>query len=154
MRCLGVWGVGVKGEYHGAPVAVKTFDQVKLDEAEEKVLRELRMEAYMMQQLSNHPNIVHFVGAVTKASKGEGLSFALVLEFCARGSLYDLLIKKKKKLPLTLLVRIAKDAATGIMHLHKVSHIHIIKRGRERERERESKEDREQQSRAEQRVSR
>ncbi len=57
-----------KGEYHGATVAVKTFDQVRLDEAEEKVLRELRMEAYMMQQLSNHPNIVHFVGAVTKGA--------------------------------------------------------------------------------------
>ncbi len=52
---------------------------------------------------------------------GEGLNFALVLEFCSRGSLYDILIKKKKKLPLTLLVRMAKDAATGIMHLHKVT---------------------------------
>ncbi len=49
-------------------MAVKTFDGVQLDEADEKVVHELRMEAHMMQKLSNHPNIVHFVGAITKGT--------------------------------------------------------------------------------------
>jgi serine/threonine protein kinase len=50
----------------------------------------------------------------------EGANFALVTEFCSRGSLFDLLVKKKKKLPLITLVRMARDAAAGVLHLHKV----------------------------------
>jgi hypothetical protein len=47
-------------------VAVKMFEALRLDQADEKVLGELRMEAQMMERLSNHPNIVKFVGAITK----------------------------------------------------------------------------------------
>jgi serine/threonine protein kinase len=131
-------------------VAVKLFEALRLDQADEKVLNELRMEAQMMERLSNHPNIVKFVGAITRGeysdlahvepdpSAGadgttdhcalfipgnEGANFALVTEFCSRGSLLDLLVKKKKKLPLITLVRMARDAASGILHLHKVSHL-------------------------------
>ncbi len=62
-----------KGEYHGATVAIKIFDDVRLDEAEENTLLELRKEAHLMEKLSNHPNIVHFVGAVTKGSPSDVL---------------------------------------------------------------------------------
>jgi hypothetical protein len=47
-------------------VAVKMFDGVRLDEAEEHTLRELRKEAEMLEKLSNHPCIVKFVGAITQ----------------------------------------------------------------------------------------
>lgn len=102
----------------GAVVAVKMFDALKLNQADEKILNELRSEAQMMERLSNHPNIVKFVGAITKGSHppprlqivikitgcltsvaiamsvGEdGSNFALVTEFCPRGSLYDLLVR-------------------------------------------------------------
>ncbi len=50
------------------------------------------------------------------------MNFVLVLEYCAHGSLHDLLIKKKKKLPLLVIVGMARDAALGILHLHKVGH--------------------------------
>lgn len=52
----------------GAVVAVKMFDALKLNQADEKILRELRAEAEMMERLSNHPNIVKFVGAITKGT--------------------------------------------------------------------------------------
>lgn len=118
----GAFGKVYKGEYRGAEVAVKMFEALRLDKADDKVINELRMEAQMMERLSNHPNIVKFVGAITKGD--EGASFALVTEFCPRGSLYDLLVKKKKKLPLITLVRMARDIASGILHLHKEMIVH------------------------------
>ncbi len=72
-------------------MAVKLFEALRLDQADQKVLHELRSEAQMMERLSNHPNIVKFVGAITKGE--EGSNFALVTEFCPRGSLYDLLVR-------------------------------------------------------------
>ncbi len=50
------------------------------------------------------------------------MNFALVLEYCPRGSLYQLLVKKKLKLPLLTIVGMARDAAQGILHLHKVNY--------------------------------
>jgi len=50
----------------GALVAVKMFEALKLNEADEKMLDELRAEADMLEKLSNHPNILKFVGATTK----------------------------------------------------------------------------------------
>jgi len=40
-----------KGEYRGAPVAIKTFDRIKLAEADEETLIEIREEAQMMSRL-------------------------------------------------------------------------------------------------------
>lgn len=47
-------------------MAVKMFEALRLDQADEKVLNELRTEAQMMERLSNHPGIVKFVGAITR----------------------------------------------------------------------------------------
>jgi hypothetical protein len=44
------------------------FENAKLEELDERVIKELQMEAEMMERLSNHPNIVKFVGAVTQGS--------------------------------------------------------------------------------------
>jgi hypothetical protein len=49
-------------------VAVKMFEGLRLDQADDKVINELRMEAQMMDRLSNHPNIVKFVGAITRGA--------------------------------------------------------------------------------------
>jgi hypothetical protein len=49
-------------------VAVKMFEGVRLDEAEEHTIRELRKEAEMLEKLSNHPCIVKFVGAITQGT--------------------------------------------------------------------------------------
>lgn len=52
------------------------FEALKLDQADDKVINELRAEAQMMEKLSNHPNIVKFVGAIT-----QGFSFhSFILE--------------------------------------------------------------------------
>jgi hypothetical protein len=49
-------------------VAVKMFEGVRLEQADNRLLRELRSEAQMMEVLSNHPNIVKFVGAITQGT--------------------------------------------------------------------------------------
>jgi serine/threonine protein kinase len=49
----------------------------------------------------------------------EKCPFALVLEFYPHGSLYDVLITKRIELPFHMVVRIARDIALGIIHLHK-----------------------------------
>lgn len=54
--------------FRGAVVAVKMFEALRLDKADDKVINELRMEAQMMERLSNHPNIVKFVGAITQGT--------------------------------------------------------------------------------------
>ncbi len=46
-----------------------------------------------------------------------------MLEYCPRGSLFQLLVKKKLRLPLLTIVGMARDAAQGILHLHKVSEV-------------------------------
>lgn len=42
------------------------FEGVRLDQADSHLLKELRTEAEMMEKLSNHPNIVKFMGAITR----------------------------------------------------------------------------------------
>ncbi|KAL6078981.1 Ephrin type-A receptor 6 [Balamuthia mandrillaris] len=185
----GAFGKVYKGQWRGAPVAVKTFDHFKLQEADQATIMEIREEAQMMQKLSNHPNVVKFVGAVIQedhdieaqqpplqlqpskqgasaneiqkggeegeegSGGGEGevgakeqpqqhlqkggvtqqsigslppqdLKFALVLEYCPKGSLYDMLVKRRERVPLVILVKMARDIAAGVLHLHREKVIH------------------------------
>lgn len=66
--------------WRGAPVAVKIFEQVELDQVDNSTLHTLRREAEMLEKLSNHPCVVSFVGAVTKGDVAiQGALFFLCL---------------------------------------------------------------------------
>jgi serine/threonine protein kinase len=112
--------------------AIKTFDQIALDKADEKTLMEIRREAHMMEKLGtyslesivihcltwicnlgNHPNVINFIGAVTKPSPGAKL--CIVTEYCKKGSLYDYLIKKRRKVSKLVIIKICRDIAAGIV---------------------------------------
>jgi len=96
-----------------------------LNEAEEAKLMEIREEAEMMHKLGNHPNIIGFVGAVTIPRSGEEKThLCLVTEYCQYGSLYDLIVVRQSEIPLVTLIRMARDAAAGILHLHREGVIH------------------------------
>src|SRR3989338_1545906 len=72
-----------------------------------------------MELLGNHPNVVKFVGAVTR-----GGHLALVTEFCANGSLYDKLYKSDHDYTAAELLCMARDIASAISHLHSEGVIH------------------------------
>lgn len=111
----GAFGVVFPATWRGAKVAVKRL-MAFLDADE---LANFRQEAALMQHVCNHPNIVNFIGASTKFEK-----YAIVTQYCDRGSVFDELIKRQAKWPVPRLVRMLRDAAAGVLHLHKEHVIH------------------------------
>ncbi|ELR15933.1 tyrosine kinase, putative [Acanthamoeba castellanii str. Neff] len=107
----GAFGKVYKGKWRGATVAVKVCTDFQLAMMTADTIENIRQE------------VISFVGAVTK-----GDYFALVTEYCPYGSMYDLFIAKKTDLrkPVTreMLIKMLRDAARGILHLHSEHVIH------------------------------
>lgn len=109
----GAFGVVSRGQWRGVDVAVKQVLAAEID------LEEFRREALTWQRLQHHPNIAHLIGVCTNR-----YPFCLVSEFYPRGSLYDILIKRKEDVEWPRLVWVATTAAAGILHLHKEEVVH------------------------------
>ncbi|KAL6183277.1 hypothetical protein ACLB2K_044688 [Fragaria x ananassa] len=106
---LGSYGEVYHGDWHGTEVAVKRFlDQELLGES----LDEFRSEVRIMKRL-RHPNVVLFMGAITRAP-----NLSIVTEFLPRGSLYRLLHRPNNQLDERRRLRMALDAARGMNYLH------------------------------------
>ncbi|XP_060168992.1 probable serine/threonine-protein kinase SIS8 isoform X1 [Lycium barbarum] len=106
---LGSYGEVYRGEWHGTEVAVKKFlDQDITGES----LEEFRSEVRIMKRL-RHPNVVLFMGAVTRSPH-----LSIVTEFLHRGSLYRLLHRPNNQLDERRRLRMALDAARGMNYLH------------------------------------
>ncbi|XP_047330565.1 probable serine/threonine-protein kinase SIS8 [Impatiens glandulifera] len=106
---LGSYGEVYRGELHGTEVAVKKFlDQDISGES----LEEFRSEVYIMKRL-RHPNVVLFMGAVTRAP-----NLSIITEFLPRGSLYRLIHRPNNQLDERRRLRMALDAARGMNYLH------------------------------------
>ena len=63
-----------------------------------------------------HPNITTIMGACEMSSKGEPP--LLVMEYMQHGSLYEMLHNRMALLDADMLLRLAKDIATGMTYLH------------------------------------
>lgn len=106
---LGSYGEVYHGDWHGTEVAVKKFlDQEITNES----LEEFRSEVRIMKKL-RHPNIVLFMGAVTRPP-----NLSIVTEFLPRGSLYRLIHRPNNQLDERRRLRMALDAARGMNYLH------------------------------------
>ncbi|XP_076920797.1 putative serine/threonine-protein kinase SIS8 isoform X2 [Bidens hawaiensis] len=106
---LGSYGEVYRGEWHGTEVAVKKFlDQEITTES----LEEFRSEVRIMKRV-RHPNVVLFMGAVTRAPH-----LSIVTEFLPRGSLYRLLHRPNNQLDIRRRLRMAFDTARGMNYLH------------------------------------
>ncbi|GMN46257.1 hypothetical protein TIFTF001_015449 [Ficus carica] len=106
---LGSYGEVYRGEWHGTEVAVKRFlDQDISGESLAEFMKEVRL----MKRL-RHPNVVLFMGAVTRAP-----NLSIVTEFLPRGSLYRLLHRPNNQLDERRRLRMALDAARGMNYLH------------------------------------
>ncbi|XP_071685810.1 probable serine/threonine-protein kinase SIS8 isoform X2 [Rutidosis leptorrhynchoides] len=106
---LGSYGEVYRGDWHGTEVAVKKFlDQ----EITVESLEEFKSEVGIMKRV-RHPNVVLFMGAVTRAPH-----LSIVTEFLPRGSLYRLIHRPNNQLDIRRRLRIALDAARGMNYLH------------------------------------
>ncbi|KAI3740137.1 hypothetical protein L2E82_30558 [Cichorium intybus] len=106
---LGSYGEVYRGDWHGTDVAVKKFlDQEITTESLEEFISEVRI----MKRV-RHPNVVLFMGAVTRAPH-----LSIVTEFLPRGSLYKLLHRPNNQLDIRRRLRMALDTAHGMNYLH------------------------------------
>ncbi|XP_059643177.1 probable serine/threonine-protein kinase SIS8 isoform X2 [Cornus florida] len=106
---LGSYGEVYRGDWHGTEVAVKKFlDQAVTGER----LEEFKSEVRIMKRI-RHPNVVLFLGAITRAP-----NLSIVTEFLPRGSLYRLIHRPNNQLDERRRLRMALDAARGMNYLH------------------------------------
>ncbi|TKY61054.1 Serine/threonine-protein kinase EDR1 [Spatholobus suberectus] len=106
---LGSYGEVYRGEWHGTEVAVKRFLYQDLSG---ESLEEFISEVQIMKRL-RHPNVVLFMGAVTRPP-----NLSIVTEFLPRGSLYRLIHRPNNQLDERRRLRMALDAARGMNNLH------------------------------------
>ncbi|XP_022937084.1 serine/threonine-protein kinase CTR1-like isoform X2 [Cucurbita moschata] len=107
----GSFGTVHRAEWHGSDVAVKVLT---MQDFHDDQLKEFLREVAIMKRV-RHPNVVLFMGAVTKRPH-----LSIVTEYLPRGSLYRLihrpssseLMDQRKRL------RMALDVAKGINYLH------------------------------------
>lgn len=102
-------GIVYKGRWKHTLVAIK---EIKKEIIHQDKLDEFINECSIMEAV-RHPNIVMFLGASTKPPK-----LCIVLEYCPRGSLWNLLHDFQFKLSWEVRRRIALDIAKGVYYLH------------------------------------
>ncbi|XP_008793254.2 probable serine/threonine-protein kinase SIS8 isoform X2 [Phoenix dactylifera] len=115
---LGSYGEVYRADWNGTEVAVKKFlDQGLSGDA----LEQFRCEVKIMSRL-RHPNVVLFMGAVTRPP-----NLSIMTEFLPRGSLYRLLHRLNVQLDEKRRLKMALDVAKGMNYLH-TSHPTIVHR--------------------------
>ncbi|XP_022750095.1 serine/threonine-protein kinase EDR1-like [Durio zibethinus] len=115
---IGSYGEVYRADWNGTEVAVKKFlDQDFSGDA----LVQFKCEVEIMLRL-RHPNVVLFMGAVTRSPH-----FSILTEFLLRGSLYKLLHRPNPHLDEKRRMRMALDVAKGMNYLH-TSHPTIVHR--------------------------
>jgi len=112
----GNYGVVYKGEWQKKPVAIKVLN-ANDNSMEDK--NEFKKEINLMMQLK-HCNIVGFYG--TSVSRNGNAM--LIMEYVAKGSLYNILHNNEEKLPWTVRIQITIDIGLGVEYLHSQKVIH------------------------------
>ncbi|KAF0929756.1 hypothetical protein E2562_024444 [Oryza meyeriana var. granulata] len=106
---LGSYGEVYHADWNGTEVAVKKFlDQEFYGDA----LDEFRCEVRIMRRL-RHPNIVLFMGAVTRPPH-----LSIVSEYLPRGSLYTIIHRPDCQIDEKRRIKMALDVARGMNCLH------------------------------------
>ncbi|EEF48642.1 map3k delta-1 protein kinase, putative [Ricinus communis] len=110
----GSFGTVHRAEWHGSDVAVKVLS---VQDFHDDQLREFLREVAIMKRV-RHPNVVLFMGAVTKRPH-----LSIVTEYLPRGSLYRLIHRPTagEMLDQRRRLRMALDVAKGINYLHCLS---------------------------------
>ncbi|XP_057775869.1 serine/threonine-protein kinase EDR1-like [Salvia miltiorrhiza] len=115
---IGSYGEVYRAEWNGTEVAVKKF--MKQDISGD-ALAQFKCEIEIMLRL-RHPNVVLFMGAVTRPPH-----MSILTEFLPRGSLYKLLHRPNIQIDEKRRIKMALDVAKGMNYLH-TSHPIIVHR--------------------------
>jgi serine/threonine protein kinase len=108
----GSYGKVCLGKWRAAPVALKFCkNKGKLDE----FINEMKL----MLELPPHPNIVQLFGVSLN-----GPQPIIIMEYCAGGSLDNLLFDSNTNLSTEQKIRLIRGIALGMQHLHKHNIIH------------------------------
>ncbi|GFQ04967.1 serine/threonine-protein kinase ctr1 [Phtheirospermum japonicum] len=110
----GSFGTVHRADWHGSDVAVKVLT---LQDFREDQLKEFLREVAIMKRV-RHPNVVLFMGAVTKRPH-----LSIVTEYLPRGSLFRLIHRPAagEMLDQRRRLRMALDVAKGINYLHRLT---------------------------------
>jgi len=100
----------MEANWNGYRVAVKKLKNPNITET--FFLREVSMI-----QKSHHPNVILFMGCCISPP-------CIITEYMAGGSLFDALHINKVKFDIPLLLKMAKDVAEGMHHLHSLTILH------------------------------
>ncbi|KAK9067483.1 hypothetical protein SSX86_014813 [Deinandra increscens subsp. villosa] len=106
---LGSYGEVYHADWNGTEVAVKKFLDQDFSGA---ALAEFRREVRIMQRL-RHPNVVLFMGAVTRPP-----NLSIITEFLPRGSLYRIIHRPQCQIDEQRRIKMALDVAKGMNCLH------------------------------------
>lgn len=106
---IGSYGEVYHAELNGTEVAVKKFMNQDITG---DALEQFKCEVEIMLRL-RHPNVVLFMGAVTRPP-----NLSILTEFLPRGSLYKLLHRSTIQLDEKRRMRMAFDVAKGMNYLH------------------------------------
>ncbi|CAH9125445.1 unnamed protein product [Cuscuta epithymum] len=115
---IGSYGEVYRAEWNGTEVAVKKFMNQDITG---DALEQFKCEVEIMLRL-RHPNVVLFMGAVTRPP-----NLSILTEFLPRGSLYKLLHRSTTEIDEKRRMRMAFDVAKGMNYLH-TSHPIIVHR--------------------------
>ncbi|KAI3448664.1 hypothetical protein Pfo_005329 [Paulownia fortunei] len=106
---LGSYGEVYHADWNGTEVAVKKFLDQDFSGA---ALDEFKREVRIMRRL-RHPNVVLFMGAVTRAP-----NLSIITEFLPRGSLYRIIHRPHCQIDEKRRIKMALDVAKGMNCLH------------------------------------
>ncbi|CAN4076781.1 unnamed protein product [Withania somnifera] len=106
---IGSYGEVYRAEWNGTEVAVKKFMNQDITS---DALAQFKCEVEIMLRL-RHPNVVLFMGAVTRPP-----NLSILTEFLPRGSLYKLLHRPTIQIEEKKRMRMALDVAKGMNYLH------------------------------------
>ncbi|KAL0327495.1 UNVERIFIED_CONTAM: putative serine/threonine-protein kinase SIS8 [Sesamum angustifolium] len=115
---IGSYGEVYRAEWNGTEVAVKKFMNQDISG---DALAQFECEIEIMLRL-RHPNVVLFMGAVTRPP-----NMSILTEFLPRGSLYKLLHRPNIQIDEKRRIKMALDVAKGMNYLH-TSHPIIVHR--------------------------
>lgn len=115
---IGTGNVGevYRGIYRHRTIAIKRLLGNWIQDKD--MVHRFREEISLMATM-NHPNVLHFIGAVLDYHAG---NMCLVTEYCAKGTLYDVL-HSNDILPWRIRIKMAWDIAKGMGYLHEQAHI-------------------------------